>query len=130
MVAAPELPLALSITFAKETSTISLTLFNQPEPTARAIPLELKFKYDPSTPYAPIHEIVDDRNARIKEVRLASFLLPTPEELELDPPSPSAPTHPILTECLSFAFTRTALLGSLVSRSSSYQRNVSTQDHR
>ncbi|KAK4702957.1 hypothetical protein P7C70_g3267, partial [Phenoliferia sp. Uapishka_3] len=63
----PELPLALSITFAPTTSTISLTLFNQPDASAPAIPLELKFKYDPSTPYAPIQEIVDDRNTRIKE---------------------------------------------------------------
>lgn len=34
----------------------------------QAIPLELKYKYDPSTPYAPIQEIVEDRNARIKQV--------------------------------------------------------------
>lgn len=75
----PELPLALSITFAPESSTISLTLFNQPGPSVEAIPLDLKFKYDPSTPYAPIQEIVDDRNARIKQVSLAA-----------GPPSPSS----------------------------------------
>ncbi|GAA5878476.1 hypothetical protein JCM8547_005957 [Rhodosporidiobolus lusitaniae] len=67
MAAAPELPLVLSISFARESSTISMTLFNQPEETKPALPLELKFKYDPSTPYAPIHEIVEDRNQRIKQ---------------------------------------------------------------
>lgn len=73
MAAAADLPLALSITFAKDSSTISLTLFNQPDLTSTPIPLELKFKYDPSTPYAPIQEIVDDRNARIKQVRLFPY---------------------------------------------------------
>lgn len=65
-----ELPLALSITFAPSTSTISLTLFDQPSASVKPIPLQLKFKYDPSTPYAPIQEIVDDRNQRIKQVSL------------------------------------------------------------
>lgn len=68
MVAAPDLPLALSISFAPESSTISMTLFNQPESSKPAIPLEFKYKYDPSTPYAPIQEIVEDRNQRIKQV--------------------------------------------------------------
>ncbi|GAA5926751.1 trifunctional fatty acid synthase subunit FAS2 [Sporobolomyces koalae] len=67
MVAAPELPLALSISFAPESSTISMTLFNQPEASKPALPLEFKYKYDPSTPYAPIQEIVEDRNQRIKQ---------------------------------------------------------------
>ncbi|GAA5924777.1 hypothetical protein JCM1841_004145 [Sporobolomyces salmonicolor] len=67
MVAAPELPLALSISFAPESSTISMTLYNQPEASKPAIPLELKYKYDPSTPYAPIQEITEDRNQRIKQ---------------------------------------------------------------
>ncbi len=64
---ASDLPLALSINFAKQSKTISLTLFNRPEPTVAAIPLELQFQYDPTTPYAPIHEKVDDRNQRIKQ---------------------------------------------------------------
>ncbi|BGP33270.1 fatty acid synthase alpha subunit Lsd1 [Rhodotorula toruloides] len=67
MVAAQELPLALSISFAPESSTISMTLYNQPEASKPALPLELKYKYDPSTPYAPIHEITEDRNQRIKQ---------------------------------------------------------------
>lgn len=71
MVAAPELPLALSISFAPESSTISMTMFNQPEPSQPALPLEFKYKYNPATPYAPIHEIVDDRNIRIKQVSSA-----------------------------------------------------------
>ncbi|GAA6028849.1 hypothetical protein JCM8097_007429 [Rhodosporidiobolus ruineniae] len=65
--AAPELPLALSISFAPESSTISMTLYNQPDETKPAIPLELKYRYQPDTPYAPIHEIVEDRNQRVKE---------------------------------------------------------------
>lgn len=65
-----DLPLALSITFAKETSTISLTLFNNPTENL-SIPLELKFKYSPETPYAPIQEITQGRNDRIKQVSLA-----------------------------------------------------------
>ena len=73
---AADLPLALSISFAPESSTISMTLFNQPEATKPALPLEFKYQYNPSTPYAPIHEVVDDRNARIKQARpsLCSFL--------------------------------------------------------
>jgi enoyl reductase-like protein len=71
MVAAPELPLALSISFAPESSTISMTMYDQPEQDKPALPLEFKYKYDPSTPYAPIHEIVEDRNTRIKQVRVA-----------------------------------------------------------
>lgn len=39
-----DLPLALSITFSKEDSLISLNLFDSPKP-GRVIPLELKFKY-------------------------------------------------------------------------------------
>ncbi|GAA5980800.1 hypothetical protein JCM11641_002656 [Rhodosporidiobolus odoratus] len=67
MVAQSELPLALSISFAPESSTISMTLYNQPEPSQPALPLELKYEYDPSTPYAPIREIIDDRNNRVKQ---------------------------------------------------------------
>ncbi|SGZ13233.1 BQ5605_C028g10557 [Microbotryum silenes-dioicae] len=61
------LPLALSIDFSKADSVISLKLFDHDPVQKKAIPLELKFKYDVSTPYAPIHEIVGDRNQRIKE---------------------------------------------------------------
>lgn len=43
-----ELPLALSITFNQQESVISLTLFDSPTPE-RTIPLELKFKYGPSS---------------------------------------------------------------------------------
>ncbi|KAF8271214.1 fatty acid synthase [Lactarius quietus] len=32
-----------------------------------AIPLQLQFKYEPSQAYAPIHEVVEGRNMRIKE---------------------------------------------------------------
>ncbi|KPV74523.1 uncharacterized protein RHOBADRAFT_28081 [Rhodotorula graminis WP1] len=64
---AADLPLALSISFAPESSTISMTLFNQPEASKPALPLEFKYQYNPSTPYAPIHEVTDDRNARIKQ---------------------------------------------------------------
>jgi enoyl reductase-like protein len=109
MVASSELPLALSITFAPESSTISLTLFNQPEPSVKAIPLELKFKYDPSTPYAPIHEIVDDRNLRIKQVRC---LLTCVDERER----------------ADFGSWATALLGSVGARSFRDPRHVPAQD--
>ncbi|BGP41220.1 fatty acid synthase alpha subunit Lsd1 [Rhodotorula kratochvilovae] len=67
MAAATVLPLALSISFAPESSTISMTLFNQPEESKPALPLEFKYRYDPSTPYAPIHEVIDDRNDRVKQ---------------------------------------------------------------
>lgn len=68
---ADQLPLALSITFEPTSSVICLTLFDLPDHTQAAIPLELKFTYDPSTPYAPIQEVVHDRNNRIKQVRPA-----------------------------------------------------------
>ncbi|KWU43709.1 hypothetical protein RHOSPDRAFT_19103 [Rhodotorula sp. JG-1b] len=42
-------------------------MYDQPEQDKPALPLEFKYKYDPSTPYAPIHEIVEDRNTRIKQ---------------------------------------------------------------
>ncbi|KAK4046934.1 fatty acid synthase alpha subunit Lsd1 [Microbotryomycetes sp. JL201] len=68
MVAAPDLPLALSITFDNASSVINMTLHNhQPDASKPSVPLELKYKYEPSAPYAPVQEITDDRNARIKE---------------------------------------------------------------
>lgn len=119
MVAAtPELPLALSITFAPETSTISLTLFNQPEPSVAAIPLDLKFKYDPSTPYAPIQEIVDDRNARIKQVSSSARGWGAESRV-----------WTARADLVSFSSTSIALLGSLGSRPFGYQGNVYSQDH-
>ena len=88
-----ELPLALSITFTRTNSTISLTLFNQPDETHSAIPLELKFNYNPSTPYAPIQELTANRNQTIKQVGYSL-------------------THSLVT--LPNSHNTTALLGSLV----------------
>ncbi|CAE6460687.1 unnamed protein product [Rhizoctonia solani] len=56
---------AIELTFDPTSSRISLTIFE--ERTSSTIPLQLAFDYKPSTGYAPIHEVSDGRNWRIKE---------------------------------------------------------------
>ncbi|KAF8753393.1 fatty acid synthase [Rhizoctonia solani] len=56
---------ALELTFDPSSSRISLTIFE--ERTGSSIPLQLAFDYKPSMGYAPIHEVSDGRNWRIKE---------------------------------------------------------------
>ena len=57
--------LAVDIKYDTSSRLIDLTLFE--ERRGSAIPLHLQFKYEPSQPYAPIHEVVEGRNMRIKE---------------------------------------------------------------
>ncbi|CAE6423597.1 unnamed protein product [Rhizoctonia solani] len=56
---------AVELTFDPSSSRISLTLFE--ERTGSSIPLQLAFDYKPSMGYAPIHEVSEGRNWRIKE---------------------------------------------------------------
>ena len=56
---------ALEIVYKAETKAIDLTLFE--ERTGSSIPLSLKFKYVPSQGFAPIHEVEEGRNRRIKQ---------------------------------------------------------------
>ncbi|OAT14099.1 fatty acid synthase subunit beta [Blastomyces gilchristii SLH14081] len=46
---------------------ISLTLFEGRTAEAGVVPLSFRFTYHPETGYAPIREVMDDRNDRIKE---------------------------------------------------------------
>ncbi|KAI0360181.1 fatty acid synthase [Trametes cingulata] len=55
---------AVEASFNAATSTINVTIFE--ERRGVAVPLELRFVYKPSMGFAPIHEIADDRNTRIK----------------------------------------------------------------
>ncbi|KAI9439787.1 fatty acid synthase [Lactarius indigo] len=57
--------LAVDIKYDVSSRTINLTLFE--ERRGNAIPLQLQFKYEPSQAYAPIHEVAEGRNKRIKE---------------------------------------------------------------
>jgi fatty acid synthase subunit alpha len=56
---------AVELTYDASSSRISLTMFE--ERTGSSIPLSLAFEYKPSMGYAPIHEVSDGRNWRIKE---------------------------------------------------------------
>ncbi|CAE6493369.1 unnamed protein product, partial [Rhizoctonia solani] len=56
---------AVELTFDPSSSRISLTIFE--ERTGSSIPLQLAFDYKPSMGYAPIHEVSEGRNWRIKE---------------------------------------------------------------
>jgi acyl dehydratase len=57
--------LAVDIKYDVSSRLISLTLFEERQRTS--VPLYLQFRYEPSQPYAPIQELVDGRNKRIKE---------------------------------------------------------------
>jgi fatty acid synthase subunit alpha, fungi type len=57
--------LAVDIEYDSSSRLINLTLFEERQ--GCAIPLYLQFKYQPSQPYAPIHEVTEGRNKRIKE---------------------------------------------------------------
>lgn len=56
---------AVELTFDPSSSRIALTMFE--ERTGSSIPLSLAFEYKPSMGYAPIHEVSEGRNWRIKE---------------------------------------------------------------
>ncbi|CUA68512.1 fatty acid synthase subunit beta, fungi type [Rhizoctonia solani] len=56
---------AIELTFDPSSSRISLTIFE--ERNGSKIPLQLAFDYKPSMGYAPIHEVTEGRNWRIKE---------------------------------------------------------------
>ncbi|KAG8770032.1 3-oxoacyl-[acyl-carrier-protein] synthase, partial [Ceratobasidium sp. 428] len=56
---------AVELTYDASSSRISLTIFE--ERTGSSIPLSLAFDYKPSMGYAPIHEVSEGRNWRIKE---------------------------------------------------------------
>lgn len=55
---------AIEATFDAATSTIDVTIFE--ERRGSSVPLDLHFVYKPALGYAPIHEVADDRNTRIK----------------------------------------------------------------
>ncbi|KAI0749711.1 fatty acid synthase [Daedaleopsis nitida] len=55
----------VEVSFSAETSTINLTLFE--ERRGVAVPLHFHFQYKPSMGFAPIHEVSEDRNTRIKQ---------------------------------------------------------------
>ena len=57
--------LAVDITYDASSRLINLTLFEECQRSA--VPLCLQFRYQPSQPYAPIHEVTEGRNKRIKE---------------------------------------------------------------
>ncbi len=57
--------LAVDIKYDASSRLINLTLFEERRGTT--IPLHLQFKYEPSQAYAPIHEVSEGRNKRIKE---------------------------------------------------------------
>ena len=48
-------------------NTISLDMFEERTAEGGAVPLHFIFKYTPETGYAPIHEVMEGRNDRIKE---------------------------------------------------------------
>jgi fatty acid synthase subunit beta len=56
---------AIQVQFNADTKLIDLTMLEDRQDTS--IPLELQFAYKPSMGYAPIHEIAEGRNIRIKE---------------------------------------------------------------
>ena len=55
---------ALEVTYNKATKAIDITIFEDRRDVA--VPLSLSFVYRPEMGYAPIHEIADGRNTRIK----------------------------------------------------------------
>ncbi|KAG8889684.1 3-oxoacyl-[acyl-carrier-protein] synthase [Tulasnella sp. 332] len=56
---------AAKIVYDSATKKIAVTVFE--DRTGSSVPLSLEFLYRPDMGYAPIHEIVDGRNSRIKE---------------------------------------------------------------
>lgn len=56
---------AVEVRYDAATRAIDVDLFEDRRDVS--VPLHLKFKYEPSKGYAPIHEIADDRNMRIKQ---------------------------------------------------------------
>ncbi|KAF5337910.1 hypothetical protein D9758_013124 [Tetrapyrgos nigripes] len=56
---------AVEIIFNDKTKSIALTMFEDRRDVS--VPLSLKFQYKPSMGFAPIHEVVEDRNTRIKD---------------------------------------------------------------
>ncbi|KAF8632253.1 hypothetical protein AX15_002000 [Amanita polypyramis BW_CC] len=56
---------AIDIIYEHDAGLIKLTMFE--ERRGVSIPLHLQYLYQPSMGYAPIHEVADDRNQRIKE---------------------------------------------------------------
>ena len=55
----------VEIAFSAPDAMISLTLFEERREVA--VPLHFRFAYKPSMGFAPIHEVAEDRNRRIKE---------------------------------------------------------------
>ncbi|THH15787.1 hypothetical protein EW146_g4747 [Bondarzewia mesenterica] len=56
---------AVEVVYDENMHLINLTLFEYRR--ENSVPLHLQFRYIPSQPYAPIHEIVEGRNNRIKD---------------------------------------------------------------
>jgi fatty acid synthase subunit alpha, fungi type len=56
---------ALEIVFQASTKLINITIFEDRRDVA--VPLSLQFQYKPALDFAPIHEIAEGRNTRIKE---------------------------------------------------------------
>ena len=56
---------AVETVFDPSTSTINVTIFEERRGTA--VPLYFRYLYKPAMGFAPIHEVAEDRNKRIKE---------------------------------------------------------------
>ncbi|KAA1467738.1 fatty acid synthase [Dentipellis sp. KUC8613] len=56
---------AVEVAYEPKTHTIGVTLFEDRRDVSVA--LQLQFKYEPSQPYVPIHEVAEGRNKRIKD---------------------------------------------------------------
>jgi fatty acid synthase subunit beta len=56
---------AVDVRYEPSTKLIHLTVYEERRNVA--VPLRLQFRYVPSMPFAPIHEIAENRNTRIKE---------------------------------------------------------------
>ncbi|KAG0147001.1 hypothetical protein CROQUDRAFT_91978 [Cronartium quercuum f. sp. fusiforme G11] len=90
------LPQALDIVFDRKSNTIDVKLFDyttshqHPLKSPKVSQLELKYKYSPETPWAPIHEISDGRVDRIKQHYWHIWDLGSKDELENLPTSPDA----------------------------------------
>lgn len=89
-----KLPQTLEISFQPDSSIIDVKLFDYLTPSdsntdTKVTQLDLKYKYSPETPWAPIQEVVEDRIQRIKKYYWKVWDLGTEEELANLPTDPN-----------------------------------------
>ncbi|KAI9620718.1 hypothetical protein KEM48_008068 [Puccinia striiformis f. sp. tritici PST-130] len=94
------LPQTVDISFEPESSVIDVKLFDYlvpsgsgPNAEPKVTQLDLKYKYSPETPWAPIHEVVDGRIDRIKRYYWNVWDLGTEEEYDNLPTATNATFH-------------------------------------